>query len=160
MTDFDTPILSVLRYHEIAHRILPHETEATTIADAAQQRGVDPRQMVKSMLMKDMGGNIVLACVPGTSSVDPNKVRDVMGLRRMTCVESKHVISMTGYAPGMVTPVAVNQMYPIIFDAALSESELINISSGSPMAGVEMAYQDLVELCTPIVADIRREDAS
>ncbi|WP_028022999.1 aminoacyl-tRNA deacylase [Enterovibrio calviensis] len=157
MPDLNTPIIAVLQGSNIPHRILPHESAATTILDAAAQRGVDPRQLVKSMLLKDMSGQYALACLPGTASVDPKKVRALLGCRRMTCVDSTHVQSITGYSPGMITPIAVMGAMPIFFDPALSEFEHINISSGTPLAGVELAYDDLVTLCQPIVADISRD---
>ncbi len=56
MPDLDTPILSVLRDAGIPFRLLPHQRAATTIHDAAEQRGVLPQQLVKSMLLRDMGG--------------------------------------------------------------------------------------------------------
>ncbi|MDD1791899.1 YbaK/EbsC family protein [Enterovibrio makurazakiensis] len=157
MLDLNTPIIAVLRDSNISHRILPHDRAATTILDAAEQRGVDPRQLVKSMLLKDMGGQYALACLPGTASVDPKKVRALLGCRRMTCVDSAHVQSITGYSPGMITPIAVLGAMPIVFDPALSDFEHINISSGTPLAGVELAYEDLVALCQPVIADISRD---
>ncbi|MEZ8144665.1 aminoacyl-tRNA deacylase [Enterovibrio sp. FF113] len=157
MPDLNTPIVVMLRDNDIAHRILPHQRAATTILDAADQRGVDPRQLVKSMLLRDMGGQYALACLPGTASVDPKKVRALLGCRRMTCVDSTHVQSITGYSPGMITPIAVLGAMPIFFDPSLSEFEHVNISSGSPLAGIELAYQDLIALCQPVVADICRE---
>ncbi|CZF78788.1 aminoacyl-tRNA deacylase [Grimontia marina] len=157
MSSIDTPILSILRDAGISHRLLPHASEATTILDAAKQRGVEPDQLVKSMLLRDMGGQMALACVPGTASVDPKKVRDLLGCRRMTMVDSKHVQSITGYSPGMVTPISVFGMLPIFFDPSLADFEHINISSGSPMAGVELRFQDLVDFCGPTIADISRD---
>ncbi|KXF80202.1 aminoacyl-tRNA deacylase [Enterovibrio coralii] len=157
MSEIDTPILSILRDANIPHRILPHQRAATSVLDAAEQRGVNPDQMVKSMLLRDMGGVLALACLPGTASVDPRKVRDILGCRRMTCADSGHVQSITGYSPGMVTPLSVMGFMPIIIDPSLEQYEFVNISSGSPMAGVELKFSDLVALCSPTVADIRRE---
>lgn len=157
MPDLDTPILSILRDAGIPFRLLPHQRAATTIQDAAEQRGVLPQQLVKSMLLRDMGGKMALACVPGTASVDPRKVRALLGCRRMTMVDSQHVQSITGYSPGTVTPLSMLGKVPIFFDSALSEFERVNISSGSPMAGVEISYQDLVRFCQPEIANICRD---
>lgn len=157
MPELDTPILSVLRDAGIPFRLLPHQRAATTIQDAAEQRGVLPQQLVKSMLLRDMGGQMALACVPGTASVDPRKVRALLGCRRMTMVDSQHVQSITGYSPGTVTPLSVLGVVPIFFDPSLSAFERVNISSGSPMAGVELRYQDLANICQPELADICRD---
>ncbi|MBV7297807.1 aminoacyl-tRNA deacylase [Enterovibrio paralichthyis] len=160
MPELNTPIIAMLRDAGIAYRILPHQNAVTTVIEAAAERGVEPDQLVKSMLLRDMGGQLALACVPGTESVDPKKVRAALGCRRMTCVDSQHVQSITGYSPGMVTPLSVMGMVPILFDPSLGDFDFINISSGSPMAGVELRYQDLVAFCQPSVVDIRRDGES
>lgn len=82
-----TPITQYLDAQQVPYRLLPHLTPATTIEDAARQRGIKPNQMVKCILLRDMGDNLALACAPGDRNVDPKKVRALLNWRRMTCVD-------------------------------------------------------------------------
>ncbi|NOI60163.1 aminoacyl-tRNA deacylase [Vibrio coralliilyticus] len=153
---FETKLTRYLTEQRVSFRILPHQSPAITIEDAAQQRGVRPAQMVKSMLLRDMGDLYVLACAPGDQSVDPKKVRALLGCRRMTCVDLSMVEELTGYQIGTVTPLLLPTEMPIVFDRQLLNEETVTISSGSNMAGIALARDDLIRLCNPILADICR----
>lgn len=152
----DTKVTRYLTEQQVPFRLLPHRTPATTIEDAARQRGVRPSQMVKSIVLRDMGDLYALACAPGDKSVDPKKVRTILNCRRMTCVDLKNVSELTGYEIGTVTPLLLTTPMPIIFDHRISLEDEVTISSGSNMAGVALKRDDLIRLCQPIFADICR----
>jgi len=151
-----TPLIQFLTDQHIPFRLLPHQRPATTIGDAAQQRGIRPSQMVKAILLRDMGNQYALACAPGDRSVAPQKVRSLLRCRRMTCVDQTDVESITGYKIGTVTPLLLKHHMPIVFDPSLLEEQEVTISSGDRMAGVALSLQDLIKLCQPIIAEICR----
>ncbi|KIN12642.1 YbaK/EbsC family protein [Vibrio mytili] len=151
-----TPLMQFLADQNIAFRILPHQSPATTIEDAAQQRGIRPSQMVKAILLRDMGHQYALACAPGDRNVDPKKVRALLQCRRMTCVAHADVEAITGYKVGTVTPLLLKRHMPIVFDPALLKEKEVTISSGDRMAGLALSIDDLVGLCCPTIADICR----
>lgn len=152
-----TPITQYLDAQQVPYRLLPHLTPATTIEDAARQRGIKPNQMVKCILLRDMGDHLALACAPGDRNVDPKKVRALLNWRRMTCVDLSQVETITGYALGTVTPLLLKTPMPIIFDHAILQQPLVTISSGSTLAGIALDVNDLVQLCQPQFAHIQRE---
>ncbi|ASO14964.1 TPA: hypothetical protein GRI80_21730 [Vibrio parahaemolyticus] len=151
-----TPLMQFLADQNITFRLLPHQRPATTIEDAAQQRGIRPSQMVKAILLRDMGNQYALACAPGDRSVDPKKVRALLQCRRMTCVDQADVEAITGYKIGTVTPLLLKRQMPIVFDPSLLEEREVTISSGDRMAGLALSIDDLVQLCHPTVAEICR----
>ncbi len=151
-----TPLMQFLTDQNITFRLLPHQSPATTIEDAAQQRGIRPSQMVKAILLRDMGNIYALACAPGDRSVDPKKVRDLLQCRRMTCVDQSDVENITGYKVGTVTPLLLKRHMPVIFDPCLFEEKEVTISSGDRMAGLALSIDDLAKLCQPTIADICR----
>ncbi|MGR5208048.1 MULTISPECIES: aminoacyl-tRNA deacylase [Vibrio] len=153
---FHTPLMQFLADQNIAFRLLPHQRPATTIEDAAQQRGIRPSQMVKTILLRDMGNQYALACAPGDRSIDPRKVRALLQCRRMTCVDQADVQAITGYMIGTVTPLRLKRDMPIVFDPSLLEEKEITISSGDRMAGLALSINDLITLCHPTLADICR----
>ncbi len=151
-----TPLMQFLADQNITFHLLPHQRPATTIEDAAQQRGIRPSQMVKAILLRDMGNQYALACAPGDRSVDPKKVRALLQCRRMTCVDQADVEAITGYKIGTVTPLLLKRQMPIVFDPSLLEEREVTISSGDRMAGLALSIDDLVQLCQPTVAEICR----
>ncbi|WED22234.1 YbaK/EbsC family protein [Vibrio sp. JC009] len=155
-TPFNTRITDYLEGQKIPYQILRHQTPAVTIEDAARQRGISPRQMVKSILLRDMDNNYALACVPGDLQADPKKVRQILQCRRMTCVSLSEVPEITGYQPGTVAPIMLPTPMPVFFDNSFKSIPEITISSGSNMAGLALKTEHLVSLCNPTFADITR----
>jgi len=158
MTDtVSTHITQYLESQRVHFRLLPHQTPATTIEDAAKQRGISPQQMVKSIVLRDMSNRYAIACAPGDKSVDPKKVRALLGWRRMTCVSMDEVISLTGYQIGTVVPLLLRTPMTIVFDQQLLAEPEVTISSGSNMAGLALSCEDLIQLAQPLLGDICRD---
>ncbi|MEJ2764041.1 YbaK/EbsC family protein [Photobacterium sp. MCCC 1A19761] len=151
-----TPVTFLLEQEGVDYRLLPHSKPATTIDEAARERGVAPEQMVKSILLRDMSGFHVLACVPGPAQVDPKKVRALLGCRRLTCADARDVEDVTGLRIGTVAPIGLKTPMPVIFDNTILQYTIVNISSGDRMAGIELSMEDLLLLCDPLFADICR----
>ncbi|MEZ9229695.1 aminoacyl-tRNA deacylase [Vibrio amylolyticus] len=153
-----TPVTEYLDSQQIDYQLL-HQTQPTiTIEETARQRDVRPSQMVKSIVLRDMGNQYALACLPGDKSVDPKRVRALLNCRRMTCVARNEIESVTGYQAGTVNPLLLKSTMPIFFDSRLLKETTITISSGDPMLGVGLSCQDLIALCNPFVADICRRN--
>ncbi len=153
---FSTAITQYLDSHQVSYQLLPHQTATITIEETARQRGILASQMVKTLLLRDMGNRLALACIPGNAAVDPKKVRQVLEWRRMTCVDRSQVESITGYPVGTVTPLCLKTSMPILFDHAILQHSIVTISSGSSLAGIALSVQDLIQLCQPRFADIQR----
>ena len=152
----DTNITRYLNAQRVSFRVLPHQSPATTIEDAAKQRGILPEQMVKCIVLRDMGNLYALACVPGDRLADPKRVRSLLGCRRMTCVDQSDIEKLTGYQVGTVTPLLLPTKMHIIFDHRLMQQSEVTISSGSLLAGIALQIDDLFDLCNPVLADICR----
>ena len=152
----ETLITQWLDQQQVDYRLLVQSKPTTSIEETAQERGINASQMVKCILLKDMGNQYALACIAGDRSVDPKKVRSVLNCRRMTCVSLKDVEAITGFKAGCVGPLALKRHMPIIFDPSLQNNAFVTISSGDRMAGVALELDDLMALCAPIVAEICR----
>jgi len=152
-----TRLTQYLDQQQVGYHLLHHQTPAVSIEDAANQRGILPSQMVKCILLRDMGGQLALACAPGDKSIDPKKVRTLLQWRRMTCVDVDQVEAITGYKIGTVTPLLLKTQMPIVFDHQVMQHSLVTISSGSPMAGIALQAEDLISLCQPVFANIQRD---
>ncbi|QIA62461.1 hypothetical protein GT360_02530 [Vibrio astriarenae] len=156
MSKINTPIIDLLIKKNIPFKLLEQQVETISIEDTAHARGISPNQMVKSILLRDMGNRYALACVPGDLSVDPKKVRAILNWRRMTCVGLDQLQTTTGYQVGCVAPLLLKQPMPIVFDNQLTQLQHVTISSGQRLAGIALSSQDLVELCQPRLGDICR----
>ena len=148
----ETVITQWLDQQQVNYRLLLQSKPTTSIEETAQERGIDPSQMVKCILLKDMGNQYALACTAGDRSVDPKKVRSILNCRRMTCVSLSDVESITGFKAGCVVPLALKRHMPIIFDPSIQNNSTVTISSGALMPRIPLYPNYLLTLFPPILA--------
>lgn len=144
----DTKVVRLLQRENVSFRLLPHDKSVYTVAAAAAQRGVVAEEMVKSILLRDKNHRYVMACVTGDARLNPKAVRAHLGedWARLRFASAEEIRQVTGYIQGAVAPVCLPDDIPVIFDEAISRCRKVNISSGDPMAGLELDPRDLISL--------------
>ncbi len=159
MTQFRTKITDLLDTNHITYRLLPHTEPVFTVEAAAAQRGVVKEEMVKSILLREKKGQrYVMACVTGDARLDPKAVRahlpETDGWKRLTFATAAEIQEVTGYVQGAVAPLCLPDDVPVLFDEIIARCQKVNISSGDPMAGLELDPQDLIRLAAAQIAPI------
>lgn len=162
MANIRTKITDLFDSLGIAYRVLPHTEPVFTVEAAAAQRGVVKEEMVKSILLKDREGRYAMACVPGEARLDPQAVRVALGepWKRLSFANGDEIRAVTGYVQGAVAPLCLPDGMPVVMDEAFASVTNCNISSGDPMAGLELTAADLIRACHAKLARITiRESA-
>ena len=151
-----TKITDTLDAHGITYRVLPHSEPVFTVETAVRQRGVIKEEMVKAVLLRDKEGRYVMACVTGNARLDPKAVRSHLpkGWRRLHFATAEEILAVTGCVQGAVTPLGLPADIPVIFDKAIAHREKVSISSGDPMAGLELDPKDLMRVAGGQLAPI------
>lgn len=153
----DTKITQLLDDHYVPYRMLPHTEPVFTVEAAAAQRGVIKEEMVKSILLRESKRRrYVMACVTGDSRLNPQAVRDHLGegWKRFSFASADEIREVTGYTQGAVAPLCLPDGLLVVFDQSIGQLANVNISSGDPMAGLELKAADLIELAGATLADI------
>jgi Ala-tRNA(Pro) deacylase len=161
MSIIETKITALLDTHHIPYRVLPHTEPVFTVEAAAAQRGVVKDEMVKSILLRERkGGRYVMACVTGDARLDPQAVRAYLPAdwKRLTFASAEEIQALTGYVQGAVAPLCLPDGVPVIFDEAIARCTRVSISSGDPMAGLELEAQDLISLAQAQIGQIAAAD--
>ncbi len=149
MDPLHTPITRLLEAKNRSYRILPHSEPVYTIEAAAAQRGVAKHEMVKAILLREKkSGRYVMACVTGESRLDPQAVRSYLPGRwkRLSFASKEEIELATGFVQGAVAPLCLSEDIPVVFDEAIVHCAKVNISSGDPMAGLELETSALIDL--------------
>jgi Cys-tRNA(Pro)/Cys-tRNA(Cys) deacylase len=156
MDSINTRITALLDSHNIPYRLLPHSEPVFTVEAAAAQRGVVKKEMVKSILLRDRDGRYVMACVTGDAHLDPKAVRAQLPpeTKRLSFASADEVEAVTGSVQGAVAPLCLTEGVPVIFDKGIALCARVNISSGDPMAGLELDPRDLIRLAGAILAPV------
>ncbi len=150
MSDFRTKVIDLLDAHGVWYRLLPHDEPVFTVEAAARQRGVVKEEMVKSILLREKSAErrYVMACVLGHERLDPQAVRQYLpgDWKRLTFASAEEILAVTGYVQGAVAPLCLPPAVPVIFDEGIASCQNVNISSGDPLAGLELKPGDLIRL--------------
>jgi Cys-tRNA(Pro)/Cys-tRNA(Cys) deacylase len=153
-----TKVIALLETHQVPFRLLPHSEPVFTVETAAAQRGVVKEEMVKSILLREKSGRrrYVMACVLGHMRLDPKAARVFLGSdwKRLIFATEAEITAVSGYVQGAVSPLCLPDDVPVLFDKAIIQCKQVNISSGDPMAGLELDPQDLVRLAGAQLASI------
>lgn len=147
--------------HAVSYRVLPHNKPVFTIDAAAAQRGVVEEEMVKSILLRERKTQrYVMACVRGFDRLDPQAVRNYLpgAWKRLSFASADEILQLTGYAQGAVAPLCLPEDIPVVFDQFIAQCDKVNISSGDPMAGLELSPQDLIDLSGAILGNIAKPE--
>jgi len=159
MHKIKTRVTNLLDSNGVPYRILPHSKPVFTVEDAANQRGVILGEMVKSILLRERKSDrYVMACVCGADRLDPQAVRRVLSgdWRRLSFATEAEIKDITGFVQGSVAPLCLPFTVPVIFDVGIAGKEKVNISSGDPLAGLELGGIDLINLANAKIAPIKR----
>jgi prolyl-tRNA editing enzyme YbaK/EbsC (Cys-tRNA(Pro) deacylase) len=102
-----------------------------------------------------------MACVSGNERLDPKAVRVHLAgdWKRLSFASAEEIRQVTGYVQGAVAPLGLPQEIPIVFDEAIARHARVNISSGDPMAGLELNPDDLIKLSGAQLATITEKNS-
>ena len=116
-----------------------------TAEAAAEAAGVEPAQIVKSLLFV-CDGLPVLVLVPGDRRADAEKVARAVEAREARVATRKEVVASTGFAPGAVAPFPVNSVTTALIDRSLLAHESVWVGAGSPKHMARLRPGELLRL--------------
>ncbi len=142
----ETNITNLLDTKGINYKLLPHTIPVFTCEDAAKERKVPMDEMIKCILLVDKGKKYYLACLTSDKKLNPQKARELVGCSRLSFAQKKDIEEVLGYQLGAIPPLLLKVTIPILFDNTILKKEKVNISSGNPLAGIELDSKTLINL--------------
>jgi Cys-tRNA(Pro)/Cys-tRNA(Cys) deacylase len=132
----------------LAHEVTRHGP-VRSLEEAAVARGVEPRQVVKTMVVRVSEGEHVFVLVPGDREIAWPKLRALLGVNRLTMASADAAYDVTGYVRGTITPLGSLTPLPVVADASLTG----RISLGGGAHGVALTV-DAGALTTALHATV------
>jgi Cys-tRNA(Pro) deacylase len=159
MVSFKTKVTDYIDEQKIPYRLKYHSKPVFTSEEAAIERGVRLSQVVKTMLL-GAGDFVVIAVVPSHKRLDIKKLKKITGNKNLQLMDKEVIEQKTGLTVGAVSPVGSGlKSLPIFGDPSVFDEEFLDISSGDPMAGLEL-HRDALKglLKEAIFAEITKEE--
>lgn len=107
-----------------------------SLAEAAAARGVEPRDIIKTLVVRRAAGDYLFALVPGDREISWPKLRALLGVNRLSMPDKDVAKEVTGYERGTITPFGSTTAWPVIADASLAGDPQRRISLGAGAHGV------------------------
>ena len=155
-----TWVMEKLEELQIPYKIKPHSKPVYTSEEAAQERGVKLSQIVKTMILMSKKEQGIIAVLPGDKKLDTKKVKKITGLKELRFLDRIAVEEKFGLVAGAIAP--IKDLFPghiLLADPEVFAEDPVDISSGDPWAGLELAREDLKKVLGEVtMAQIVREE--
>jgi Cys-tRNA(Pro) deacylase len=119
----------------LAHRVIRHGP-VRSLAEAAEARDVEPAAVVKTLVVRRGEGDFLFVLVPGDRTISWPKLRELLGISRMSMPDAATALEATGYERGTITPFGSTTAWPVIADERLLGHE---VTLGGGAHGVALA---------------------
>jgi Cys-tRNA(Pro) deacylase len=147
-----SPALDALDSSGIAYRVIRHGP-VRSLAEAAIARGVEPADVVKTMVVRRGEGDYVFVLVPGDRAISWPKLRGLLGVNRLSMPAATVAREATGYERGTITPLGSATAWPVIADERVAGRE-ITLGSGEHGVAVAVRADDVLAVLSATVADV------
>jgi len=124
----------------------------SSLEDAAAARGIEPRQVVKTMVVRVADGDHRFVLVPGDREIAWPKLRTLLGVNRLSMPPAEVAHEVTGYVRGTITPLGSRSALPVIADATVTGT--ISIGGGAHGVALTVDAAALLAALDATVADV------
>jgi Cys-tRNA(Pro) deacylase len=144
--------LAAVRAAGLEHRVVRHGP-VRSLAEAATARGVEPADVVKTLVVRRADDDYLFVLVPGDRTIAWPKLRDLLGVSRLSMPDAATALAATGYERGTITPFGSTTAWPVVADERLLGHE-VSLGGGAHGVAVAVAADAMVSALGATVADI------
>ena len=148
----DTPALQAVRTAGLEHAVLRHGP-VRSLAEAAEARGVEPADVVKTLVVRRAEDDYLFVLVPGDRQISWPKLRALLGVSRMSMPDAATAQSVTGYERGTITPFGSTRAWPVIADVRV-RGRRITLGGGAHGVAVAVDADAALAALDAQVADV------
>ena len=124
-----------------------------SLAEAAAARGVQPRDIVKTMVVRRANDDYLFVLVPGDAEIAWPKLRALLGVSRLSMPDAATARKVTGYERGTITPFGASRAWPVIADASVT-GRRVSIGGGAHGVAIAEDADAMLAALDATVADI------
>jgi len=142
----------------IAHTVTSHGP-VNSLEEAAAARGVEPRDIVKTLVVRRADDDFLFVLVPGDREISWPKLRGLLGVSRLSMPDAQTAKDATGYERGTITPFGSTRDWPVIADQTVA-GRTISLGGGAHGVALTADGDDVIRALAAQVADVTDPRAS
>ena len=136
----------------IRHSITRHGA-VRSLEEAAAARGVQARDIIKTLVVRRGEGDYLFVLVPGDREISWPKLRAHLGVNRLSMPDKDTARDVTGYERGTITPFGSSTAWPVIAEQAML-GRTVSIGAGAHGVAATAYADDVVGALGAEVADV------
>jgi Cys-tRNA(Pro)/Cys-tRNA(Cys) deacylase len=145
-------VLDALEAAGVAYDVLRHGP-VRNLAEAAAARGVEPADVVKTLVVRRGDDDFVLVLVPGDRTIAWPMLRALLGVNRLSMPDADTALEATGFERGTITPFGTTDRWPVVADERL-RGRRITLGAGEHGAAVAVDADAALAALDAQVADV------
>ena len=136
----------------IAHTVTRHG-RVGSLAEAAAARGVQPGDIIKTLVVRRAEDDYLFVLVPGDREISWPKLRALLGVNRVSMPDAAVAKEVTGYERGTITPFGSTRAWPVVADATV-DGRTISLGAGAHGVAFTADGSDVIRVLDAQVADV------
>lgn len=144
--------LAALDSAGVAYRVIRHGP-VRSLVEAAAARGVEPVDVVKTLVVRRGEDDFLFVLVPGDRTISWPKLRELLGVSRLSMPDAQTARAATGYERGTITPFGSTTTWPVVADERLAGRE-VTLGAGEHDVAVAVDADAVVAALQATVADV------
>ncbi len=154
-----TAALAAIAASGTPHRVVRTE-RAASAEEAAAIQGIATRQLLRTIVVRRGVDDYLFVLVPAGRRFDWPKLRELLGVRRMTLPDAAEAQAATGYERYTITPFGSGRPWPVIADAAITVEPVVSIGGGGFGISIHLDPADLIAALDATVADVSQPETT
>lgn len=146
------PALEAIAASGLAHTVIRHG-RVGSLQEAAAARGVEPRDIVKTMVVRRAADDHLLVLVPGDRTISWPKLRALLGVNRLSMPDAGEAKQITGYERGTITPFGTRRPLPVVADERIL-GRRVSIGGGEHGVAATLDGVELLRFLAATIADV------
>ena len=130
-----------------------------SLDEAAAARGIEPKDIVKTLVVRRAEGDFLFILVPGDREISWPKLRALLGVRRLSMPDANVARDVTGYERGTITAFGSTRAWPVIADETVA-GRTISIGGGAHGVALTADGSAVIQALAAQVADVTDPRAS
>ena len=146
------PALTAITDSGVSFEVTRHGP-VRSLEEAASARGVAPADIIKTLVVRRADEDYLFVLVPGDRTISWPKLRELLGVSRISMPDAAVAKQVTGYERGTITPFGSRTALPVIADTRVA-GHRVSIGGGEHDLAFTVNGTALVEVLGARSADV------
>ena len=140
-----TNVMRILDSKKVWYRPLFYSNSISGI-DVANELGNNPKQTFKTLVTVSNNNEHYVFVVPVENELDLKKAAKVVGVKSISMIKQKELLSLTGYIHGGCSPFGMKKYFTTVIDKSALNYDTIFVSAGKIGYQVEVKTEEIAKV--------------